>query len=689
MLKQLVAGFARKALVPCILMVAAALLLPSLSSGAFEKINMEVRIANFSQRHPKLLFTQVSSWHGRAKTRGNMFIVKYGDIRTVGFWMAWKDNSHDYGSYLKYRVADAATGKQLGTFHLKGVMVPYGLSVSLVQMDMPDLAVRPEPNGKEADPAWQHDPPTQIPGPDWVTALEPVQSIDVENGFWQNTFFSAAGILSPGVIHFVDRDSLPADIDLTATEVSSPQTAQRGSTIMIDYRVSNQGSGDAPASKIGFFLSRDQKLNQTWDRFVGEGSLGSIQAGGSSADAAPVYIPFDIPLGRYFVGAVADWTNAIAENREKNGALIASTSLIITHGCDQAYMKRILPKMTYDSMFLLTVKDDPTIKADPDIPGAAKAACFPDRFEAYNYESFLSVWSDTIKRSGTMVACTGDETNDKIELAAMFANFVQESGLNMGAWYYDNRPNPVPRYKLGLCKGIEDNCPTCAIYPADETYSKELCDKCIEDCINSGKPQADCASDGVGGLCEPCRRKPGRPDALCPKACKELDLTKTYADCNWDWACFYYPQAGRKYCGRGPIQLTYNDAYGKFSEFVFKGDRATLVKDPDLVATDHSLLFLSAMYWWNRPLYGNKPSSHAIISGEWKPTADDVKKNRGNDFATVILAINGALECNKGEPTKAAVQRAENFIEFLKILKVDKKAGDRGKSDCSKSVPWS
>ena len=462
------------------------------------------------------------------------------------------------------------------------------------------------------------------------------------------------------VVNIIIEGPASGGVDLYVDHLSAPDMVKPGDTVEVSHGVVNQGTMQAGAFEIDLFLSKQRNIDIENERHLATVRVEKLSPGASASFKTVVTIPPDVTPGMYYLGAVADKSGAVEETNKQNNILFSDDMMAVAVTCDTNYMQQILPRATYNSLFLLTVQNDPTIANDPDIPTQASIACFPDRYTAYGYDRFLSTWSDIIERTGELVACSGDDTKDKIELAAMFANFVQESGLNMGDWYYNNRPNPVPRYKLGLCKGVEDNCPLYAIYPVDETVSPE-CPQCV----------------------------PGRPDGKCPQACRDLDPSMTTVQqCNWEYACFYYPQPNAHYCGRGPIQLTYNDAYGKFSEWLYNGDRTVLLDKPELVGMDYSLTLLSAFRWWTVAMYSDKPSAHAVISGDWTPTADDILKGRGNNFATVILAVNGALECGKGTPTTHAVQRAENFTNILNVLGLGGKTGSWAVSDCSNSVPW-
>jgi len=50
--------------------------------------------------------------------------------------------------------------------------------------------------------------------------------------------------------------------------------------------------------------------------------------------------------------------------------------------------------------------------------------------------------------------------------------------------------------------------------------------------------------------------------------------------------------------GRGPIQLSHNANYGVFSEFLYDGDKLVLLDDPDAILRDGALAFASGFWFW-------------------------------------------------------------------------------------------
>lgn len=131
-----------------------------------------------------------------------------------------------------------------------------------------------------------------------------------------------------------------------------------------------------------------------------------------------------------------------------------------------------------------------------------------------------------------------------------------------------------------------------------------------------------------------------------------------------------YPAAqGKKYYGRGPLQLSYNGNYGFASDCIF-GNKGILLNNPDLITSDPVVSFETAIYFWMTP-QSLKPSAHDVITGNWKPTVDDDQKNYKPGFGLTINIINGKLECSKGENNTAMKDRIGFYQYFLKKFNIN------------------
>ncbi|MCD9644203.1 Chitinase 1 [Datura stramonium] len=120
------------------------------------------------------------------------------------------------------------------------------------------------------------------------------------------------------------------------------------------------------------------------------------------------------------------------------------------------------------------------------------------------------------------------------------------------------------------------------------------------------------------------------------------------------WPC----APGRKYFGRGPIQISYNYNYGPCGRAI----GVDLLNNPDLVATDPVISFKSAIWFWMTP-QSPKPSCHDVIIGRWQPSGADRAANRLPGFGVITNIINGGSECGHGNDN-----RVQDRIGFYRIL---------------------
>ncbi|KAF3332197.1 chitinase 1-like protein [Carex littledalei] len=120
-----------------------------------------------------------------------------------------------------------------------------------------------------------------------------------------------------------------------------------------------------------------------------------------------------------------------------------------------------------------------------------------------------------------------------------------------------------------------------------------------------------------------------------------------------------YPCAsGQKYYGRGPIQISYNYNYGACGQAIGQN----LLSNPDLVATDPTVSFKSALWFW-MTAQSPKPSCHAVMTGQWTPSAADQSAGRQPGYGVVTDIINGGIECGKGSDTTGAVADRIGFYK--------------------------
>ncbi|XP_059623392.1 endochitinase-like [Cornus florida] len=147
-----------------------------------------------------------------------------------------------------------------------------------------------------------------------------------------------------------------------------------------------------------------------------------------------------------------------------------------------------------------------------------------------------------------------------------------------------------------------------------------------------------------------------------------------YCVANNEWPC----APGKKYFGRGPIQISYNYNYGPAGKVI----GSDLLNNPDLVATDPTISFKTALWFWMTP-QSPKPSCHDVITGKWTPSAADNAAGRVPGYGVITNIINGGIECGKGE--NAQVQDRIGFYKrYCDILGV----GYGNNLDCYNQRPF-
>jgi basic endochitinase B len=130
---------------------------------------------------------------------------------------------------------------------------------------------------------------------------------------------------------------------------------------------------------------------------------------------------------------------------------------------------------------------------------------------------------------------------------------------------------------------------------------------------------------------------------------------------NSTYPCF----PGRTYHGRGPMQLSWNYNYGAVSQAL----GIDLLANPDLVKSDGTIAFQTALWFWMTP-QSPKPSCHAAMTGGWVPSVEDAHMGRVPGFGMTINIINGGLECSI--PTNGKVQDRVGFYQrFTQMLGVE------------------
>jgi RHS repeat-associated protein len=116
--------------------------------------------------------------------------------------------------------------------------------------------------------------------------------------------------------------------DLTVLAVNGPASAGAGTTVdVVTSVVADATGGNAGASRVGIYLSADPTITAD-DRLLGSRYVSSLAAGGTSTGTTSVNLPLGL-AGAYYLGAVADYADAVEESNESNNALAGSAVTIV------------------------------------------------------------------------------------------------------------------------------------------------------------------------------------------------------------------------------------------------------------------------------------------------------------------------------------------------------------------------
>ncbi len=111
--------------------------------------------------------------------------------------------------------------------------------------------------------------------------------------------------------------------DLIVSSVGfSPSDVMPGGTVQLQSTVRNEGDLSAGAFKVGLYLSADETITVD-DLLIGQRTVFQLGIGFGSASSAPYTVPASVTPGDWYVGAIADFQNAVAESDEDDNALKA------------------------------------------------------------------------------------------------------------------------------------------------------------------------------------------------------------------------------------------------------------------------------------------------------------------------------------------------------------------------------
>ena len=102
--------------------------------------------------------------------------------------------------------------------------------------------------------------------------------------------------------------------DLVISAFSGPSSAAQATSVTVLGKVWNQGKAASPISYVGLYLSTDSDITPD-DTSLGYVLIGALAVNGSASFSKSVKIPAGLAVGTYYLGAIADYTDKVTEQR--------------------------------------------------------------------------------------------------------------------------------------------------------------------------------------------------------------------------------------------------------------------------------------------------------------------------------------------------------------------------------------
>jgi subtilase family serine protease len=106
--------------------------------------------------------------------------------------------------------------------------------------------------------------------------------------------------------------------DLIVSALSAPAAAGPGDTITVTDTTKNSGTGASAVPTVTKLYLSTNYSHSADDRYLGERSVPSLAPGATSGGTTQATIPNGLPVGTYYLIAVADASNAVGESNETN-----------------------------------------------------------------------------------------------------------------------------------------------------------------------------------------------------------------------------------------------------------------------------------------------------------------------------------------------------------------------------------
>jgi subtilase family serine protease len=255
----------------------------------------------------------------------------------AGFTISFSDTTNNKGA--------AKAGASTTRFYLSSDMVLDASDIFLGSRAILALAASKSTSGRTAVII----PAATPAGSYYVLAQADANNAVAEASESNNTYAKAIEVLP----------------DLIVSVFAAPSKAYPGSTITVSDTTKNQGAGSS-VSTTRFYLSSNTILDPS-DIYVGGRVVPALASGGTSDGATSVTIPANLVAGTYYLIAMADADNAVAEFNENNNIRYRT----LTIGPDLIVSVLSAPS-TGVSGSTITITDTTTIQGSSSVASTTK-----------------------------------------------------------------------------------------------------------------------------------------------------------------------------------------------------------------------------------------------------------------------------------------------------------------------------
>ncbi|MDE5074539.1 MAG: hypothetical protein O4749_00170, partial [Trichodesmium sp. St5_bin2_1] len=246
-------------------------------------------------------------------------------------WVIYKENGIAYNSTVKLYLSKDSTidifDKEIGSYNI-GKLVPHELSTrnEISRETKTVSATLPPVN----DPIWNADnekytigiivdPDNDINEYSYIDEHRGIRGTDIIRHEWFGDDNNSTE--KPVTI------KVPSLIDLSFLSFYTDLEATSGDDISIDFQVNNKGNKSVQNIPINFYLSENNIISSSRDKYLGSYNLSNLNKNSSTKTLQKTLkLPnsnndFWNSSGEYYIGAIVDANNSISETDERNNSI--------------------------------------------------------------------------------------------------------------------------------------------------------------------------------------------------------------------------------------------------------------------------------------------------------------------------------------------------------------------------------